>query len=424
MDKIAAFVQEHIADDTAKLILSRSKWPEIDMDLAVACIESRKKLKNKVQDWFCRPELIFPVRLSAEQCSSSATAAYKARFAASIGGKGFRIADLTGGLGVDSWYFSQYASQVLYNEMQEVLCKAAIHNFKSLNTENINVSNLKIEPESESLHQILTDFRPDIVFMDPARRSETGKKVFLIEDCTPDVLTLRSDIFSHCRHILLKLSPMADITMACSRLGATCREVHVVAYGGECKELLIWMDREWRGDYSITAVEISRQVQNDSIATLSSHDVSLSSHDVSLSSRARPQAESRDLLTNPTTPIYLFEPGKALMKAGFFDLIRDYFCIEKLGISTHYYLTDSEEKVSELQKFGKVYEIISCHPLDKRSMKSVGKEYPHSEVTARNIPMESDALRKKLGVTSGNDAHIFGLKSDKSGNLLLVTHRI
>mgnify|MGYP002513575407 CR=1 FL=1 len=78
MDKIAAFVQEHIADDTAKLILSRSKWPEIDMDLAVACIESRKKLKNKVQDWFCRPELIFPVRLSAEQCSSSATAAYKA----------------------------------------------------------------------------------------------------------------------------------------------------------------------------------------------------------------------------------------------------------------------------------------------------------------------------------------------------------
>ena len=111
------------------------------------------------------------------------------------------------------------------------------------------------------------------------------------------------------------------------------------------------------------------------------------------------------------------------MKAGFFDLIRDYFCIEKLGISTHYYLTDSEEKVSELQKFGKVYEIISCHPLDKRSMKSVGKEYPHSEVTARNIPMESDALRKKLGVTSGDDAHIFGLKSDKSGNLLLVTRR-
>ena len=93
MEKIAAFVQEHLADETAKLILSRTKWPEIDMDLAVACIESRRKLKNKVQDWYNRPELIFPARLSAEQCSSSATATYKSRLASKIGGKEFKIAE-------------------------------------------------------------------------------------------------------------------------------------------------------------------------------------------------------------------------------------------------------------------------------------------------------------------------------------------
>lgn len=409
MEKIAAFVQEHLADDTAKLILSRSKWPEIDMDLAVACIESRRKLKNKVQDWYCRPELIFPARLSAEQCSSSATATYKARFASEIGSEGFRIADLTGGLGVDSWYFSKYASQVLYNEMQESLCIAAKHNFKSLSAENITVSNLRIEPASERMHEILTEFKPDIIFMDPARRSETGKKVFLIEDCSPDVLTLRSDIFSHCRHILLKLSPMADITMVCTRLGSTCREVRVVAYGSECKELLIWMDREWNGDYEVKAVELPADYP--------------AGKEAEFTFKASDEKAAKITFATPESTCYLFEPGKAMMKSGCFNLISERLELAKLGVSTHYYITSDPDKASALRQLGKVFEVISCQPLDKRSIKSVGKDYPHAEVTARNIPMESDTLRKKLGVTSGDDAHIFGLKSDKSGNLLLVTKR-
>ena len=421
MKDIAGFVQEHICDDTARLILNRSKWPEIDMDLAVASIECRRKLKNKVQEWHDHPGLVFPMRLSAEQCSSSATAKYKAELAASIAGSQMRLADLTGGLGVDSWFFSKYASHVLYNDMQETLCKAAKYNFKELDAKNINVSNIEIQADSSDLDKLLSGFKPDIVFMDPARRGEGGKKVFLIEDCTPDVLTLRKDIFSHTRHILIKLSPMADISMVCSRLGPTCREVHVVAYGGECKELLIWMDREWNGEYCITAVEISRLAslaRNDSIATLSSKDTSLSSRNTFLSSRdtlLSSRAQSRDL--------FLFEPGKALMKAGFFDLISDHFGVHKMGVSTHYYVTDDKSKLEDLEKFGKVYNIISIQPLDKRTIKAAGKEYPHSEVTARNIPMDTETLRKKLGVTSGDDAHIFGLKSDSLGNLLIIGKR-
>ena len=435
MKDIAGFVQEHICDDTARLILNRSKWPEIDMDLAVASIECRRKLKNKVQEWHDHPGLVFPVRLSAEQCSSSATAKYKAELAASIAGSQMRLADLTGGLGVDSWFFSKYASHVLYNDMQETLCKAAKYNFKELDAKNINVSNIVIQADSSDLNKLLSGFKPDIVFMDPARRGEGGKKVFLIEDCTPDVLTLRKDIFSHTRHILIKLSPMADISMVCSRLGPTCREVHVVAYGGECKELLIWMDREWNGEYSITAVEISRPAslaRNDSIATLSSKDTSLSSRntfllsrDTSLSSRDT-LLSSRDTLLSSraqSRDLFLFEPGKALMKAGFFDLISDHFGVHKMGVSTHYYVTDDKSKLEDLEKFGKVYNIISIQPLDKRTIKAAGKEYPHSEVTARNIPMDTETLRKKLGVTSGDDAHIFGLKSDSLGNLLIIGKR-
>ena len=421
MEKLTAFVQEHIADDLTRLVLDRKKWPDIDLDLAVSCIQSRRKLKDKVHDWYMNPELIFPVSLSAEQCSSTATGIYKAELALNIAGNiPFRLADLTGGLGVDSWYFSQKASQVWYHEMQEKLCTAAKHNFQKLNAENIFVRNMISTPET--IEEIISDARPDIVYMDPARRGEGGKKVFLIEECTPDVLTLKEQIFKHCRHILIKLSPMADITMVCSRLGSACREVHVVAYGGECKELLIWMDREWNREYSITAVEISRLAslaRNDSISTLSSKDTPPSSRDTLLSSRdtlLSSRAQSRDL--------FLFEPGKALMKAGFFDLIRDYFGIEKMGVSTHYYLTDDESKVDDLKKFGKVYSIISIQPLDKRTIKAAGAAYPRAEVTARNIPMDTETLRKKLGVSSGDDAHIFGLKSDSLGNLLIIGNRI
>ena len=123
MKKIAAFVQEHLKDDTARLILNKAKWPGINIDLAVSCIESRSKLKNKVQDWYDNPELVFPVRLSAEQCSSSATGHYKAALAGRIAkaenqeDRRWKLADLTGGLGVDSWFFSMKADKVLYNEI-------------------------------------------------------------------------------------------------------------------------------------------------------------------------------------------------------------------------------------------------------------------------------------------------------------------
>lgn len=396
------------------------------MDLAVSCIQSRRKLKGKVQEWFSNPELIFPVGLSAEQCSSTATGIYKSGLALKIAdGEPFRLADLTGGLGVDSWYFSKKAEQVWYHEMQEKLCTAAEHNFQKLNAENIIVRNIISTPET--IDGILSEARPDIVYMDPARRGEGGKKVFLIEECTPDVLTLKEQIFRHCRHILLKLSPMADITMACSRLGTTCREVHIVATGGECKELLIWMDREWSGEYTITAVELPSDYPDMSPATFSfsgsEEKIATSStrprNDVMLSSRAESslssRAESRDL--------FLFEPGKALMKAGCFNMIANRFGLCKLGVSTHYYVTESPDKADELKPYGKVYMILSVQPLDKRSIKAAGAAYPRAEVTARNIPMDTETLRKKLGVASGDDAHIFGLKSDNVGNLLLITRR-
>lgn len=419
MIKLAEFVSHHLSDDTAKLILDKGKWPEIDISLAVNCIESRRKLRGKVQEWYDDPRLIFPARLSAEQCSSSATARYKAGLAerivissSGLDKNKWKIADLTGGLGVDAWFFSKAASEVLYNEMQTCLCKAAEYNFQVTGAVNIKISNYRItsaechDAEGISPEKLLSDFKPDIIYMDPARRGEGGRKVFLIEDCTPDVLTLKYELFRTTRHLLIKLSPMADISMVCDRLGSNCREVHVVASGGECKELLVWMDREWRGPYEIVAVELS----NDS----------------AISEFRFFPAQEHAAVPAPAEKVegWIFEPGKALMKAGAFNLTGSRFGLTKLGISTHYYITENKSTAETLKSYGKVFAITNCFSLDKRSMKEIGKSYPKAEVTARNIPITSEDLRKKIGCASGGDTHIFGLRSDLKGNILIIGKRI
>ena len=454
MERLTEFVIKHLNDDTSRLILDRGKYPGIDIDLAVSCIESRRKLRGKVQEWYEKEGMIFPLKLSAEQCSSSATGKYKAELAERIvkgfldslrslemteeqsasGNREWTIADLTGGLGVDSWFFSQKASKVIYCEMQEALCKAATHNYKILNAENIIVNNLTITSESCAM---LAEHAPDIIYMDPARRGEGGKKVFLIEDCTPDVLGLKEELFKISRHLLIKLSPMADITMVCDRLGDTCREVHVVATGGECKELLIWMDREWHDEATIHAVELNSNTPTFAFTFRQSEEkqnVIAPKEGWHLGGigifpppgRGRGPLEewegANGALCHPDA--YIFEPGKALMKAAPYNLIASRFGISKLGKSTHYYVVDSAEKAEELKQYGKVFAIKEWLSLDKRNIKEVGKKYPKAEVTARNIPMDTDTLRKKLGVTSGDDAHIFGLKSDTEGNLLIVADRV
>ena len=407
MKQLTDFVQEHLGEDTSKLLLKRNKWPEIDMNLAVSCIESRNKLRNKVQEWYSNPELVFPIALSAEQCSSTATGIYKARIAAEIAPNAV-IADLTGGLGVDTWFFSKTASKVCYHEMQEVLCKAATHNFNALEANNITVRN--IITSVETIDDIISAANPDIVFMDPARRSESGKKVFLLEDCTPDVLKLTEPIFKHCRHILLKLSPMADITMLHTRLGKECREIHIVAYKGDCKEILIWMDREWNQECILKAIELPS-------------DYPAVEPEAFIFSTEEEKLAAVSYKMDKDMPGWLFEPGKAMMKAGCFNLIASRFGLIKLGQSTHYYLTDDQQKAESLKAYGKVFQIKEISPLDKRNIKAAAAAYPKSEVTARNIPMDTETFRKKLGVTSGDDAHIFGLKSDLLGNLILITQR-
>ena len=191
------------------------------------------------------------------------------------------------------------------------------------------------------------------------------------------------------------------------------------------------MDREWDDEAAIISVEIQSQTLSRHPFfrfTVSEEKVVQPTYDGRLTSPKLKEGCQKGGIDMPPPargyPCCLFEPGKALMKAAPFNLIASRFGICKLGRSTHYYMTDNPEKAEELKRYGKVFRIVECLPLDKRNIKEIGKRYPKAEVTARNIPMDTDTLRKKLGVTSGDDAHIFGLKSDAEGNLLIIAYRI
>lgn len=470
MDSFEKFIVENGNADTVRLVMACKEWPvpedaelaELDAkSLAVNTIEGRRRLRKKLPEWVACTGLVYPSSLCAEQCSSSDTARYKASIvqrifneyvgtvASMVGDtcrttgsatvnkmvtepaevtigtrKTGRIADLTGGLGVDSWAFSEVAEEVLYNEMNPALAAAARHNFKALGVTNIFIKNS--EATSDSLKDIFGDFRPDVIFLDPARRDSAGKKVFLLEDCSPDVLKILPELFGISRFVLLKLSPMADITMAVERLDRTyeeylekasgkgwngqwVREVHVVASGGECKELLILLDGEWNEGYSLTCREDGK----------------------TLTFKPEEITKAKTGYPDSTFARIIFEPGKSLTKAGVSNAICERFGLVKLARFTHLYTiseplsdSESEQRTAPLKDFGKVFYVKEILPLNKSSMKDVGKRYPHSEVSAKNIPMSSDELRTRLKVKSGDDAHIFGVRIEtpyNEDNYLIVT---
>ena len=373
----------------------------------------RQRLQAKVPEWAgVLPELQLPARLNVEQCSSSAAARYKAELAARIlqgaNGSGLaspatgRIADLTGGLGVDAWAFSAAAEDVLYNEMDPALCEAVQANFVLLGVRNVVFRNAEVRPGI--IREILGGFRPDLIYLDPARRSATGRKVFLLEDCRPDLIGLQDELFSVCPQLLVKLSPMADITLLRRRLKGV-REVHIVSVDGECKELLLQLSAGEEETCQLTVTELSK-----------SGTATLRFGPADKETRC-PGLESASLREGN----WLFEPGAALLKSACHDAACHRAGLRKLAPSTHLYIADSPD--AALAGFGRFRQILDILPLDRHAMKEAGKRYPAAGVTARNIPMHSDELARRLGIRSGGSAHIYGTTVQEASErrVLIVT---
>ena len=408
------FILAHADDDCDRLLLSKEKWPDIDVRAAVNCIISRRKLKGKLPSWWAKEELFYPNTLSAEQCSGEEAAALKAGIALGKEHRTPRIADLTGGLGVDSWSFARAGAEVLYNEMNTEIYGAAQHNLPLLGVKAVFRN---CELRQDNVGEILGDFRPDLIYLDPARRSAGGSKVFRLGDCSPDLSTLLKPLLERAPRILAKLSPMADISRLLKELedaaGYPCvSRIHIIGSGGECKELLVEAGREAEYNPTISVHDRGRcfsfciEEERNAIA------VAASLPELQAAASAASSGEESRLL--------LFEPGSALMKAGPFKLL----CREgmkKAGRSTQLYFTENRN----LEGLGKYFRILELMPLDKRSMKAAATSCPKAGVSARNIPMGSDELRRRLGIKDGDRNHIFGIRCDfsdaPSGNYLLLT---
>ena len=397
-DAFFEFVNRHFDDDTDRLLLNKGKWPDIDVELAVSTINSKKKLKTKVPQLYQCPGFVCPLELAAEQCSSEVTAIRKASIIKSLGIE--RVADLTGGLGVDSMAFSKIAEKVLYNEMRENLFEAVKNNFSQIGISNVEFSNKEIT--TETIKGILEEFAPDLVYMDPARRAATGSKVFKLEDCSPDILKLKDIILDSCRYLVAKLSPMADISKVCSELGPHCKEVVISGFQGECKELLVIMDISFNGEYTVSVAD--------------------EGSDFSFRPSEERQAEAffphsqEDIIGAE----YLYEPSKCILKSGGFNTVSERFRIMKPDISTHIYLG----KGKPAENFpGKTFKIEECLPFCGKTLKELSKRGLSGDVTARNLPIKSEELKARLKISSGNSLHIFAIGCGKSGNHIFICRK-
>ncbi|MBO7510522.1 MAG: hypothetical protein J6T35_04990, partial [Bacteroidales bacterium] len=270
---------------------------------------------------------------------------------------------------------------------------------------------------------ILGDFEPDLIFLDPARRSEAGAKVFRLEDCSPNILELKDDLLARCPHLLLKLSPMADISAIAQALGTGVKQVYLIGSEGECKEMLVALDREHEGPYRIVVHEEDGEFSF------------FPEEEKALAPVLPPSLESlpsgSGLLSEDGL---LFEPGKALMKSGAFKLIARRYGLYQLAPDTHIYAVPAGQEPPH--GLGKCYRIVSREPMRSSSLESFKKNWPPMDVTARNIPLTSETLRQRLWGKNakgnrqkpGERYHLFALACEdaqgRSARLLFLTQRM
>ena len=376
------FVLEHEDDEPERLLLSAARWPQVDVRRAARIIAARRKLRDKVPAWYAVPALDYPASLPLEQCSSEETARYKQAFVPAGG----RVADLTGGLGVDSWAMSALAARVDYCERDATLCAAARHNFPMLGADNIAVH------EGDGIAWLEQDTAGfDLIYLDPARRGKAAQRVYDIADCEPNLLAIKEILLQHAPLVLAKISPMADISRTLKQL-PEIRELHIVAAGGEVKELLLLLGKPQPASPLIVAAEggirFSFHPEEEPAATVR-------------------YAERMGQ--------YLLQPAKALRKAGAFRLLSQRYDVAKLAPSTQLYTADAP--VAGFP--GKCFTVEEVIPWNKAAVQDLRRRFDRLELTALNFPLATDALRQRLGIPGGGTHHLFATTIDKSKILIL-----
>ncbi len=403
------FINEHKNANTHSLLLSAKKYQGIDVALCVKCIEARKKIEKKIPDWYNNPALVYPISLSVEQSSSQVTALYKQQLILRTLGKDkFATADLTGGMGIDSYFISQIATQHFYTERNLELCRAAGYNFSQLKANNISIINSSISPDCKEIFSRFKDANVKLIYIDPARRSNTGSKVVSIKDYEPNILELLEPLFDISQYLLIKVSPMEDIKLNLELLPNT-EQVHILSLDNECKELLFLLNRDHsqEDEPTITAINLTSSDYSSPTLLLDKEPFNFLI--------SEENSSTATLTSNPKG--YIYEPNKALIKSGAYKLISQRYGLSKLASSTHIYA--SEQLLPNFS--GKIFEIEQVIDFNKRALKELAKRIPQASIVARNFPIDTNAIKQLSGIKDGGTKHILAVTLSNGNKVIIVT---
>ena len=364
------------------LALQRNKYKHLsdaEWHWFLQQIEGRERTADKLPTFASIPDWWYPVRLSCEQCSSELTARYKASLLSPLAlgeGKEERFLDLTGGYGVDTYFLSEQFSHTDYVEQNEELCRIAAHNFALSQKSKVERQKLSIAIHNTTAEDFLLsspcgEAGWGLIFLDPARRDSHGSKVFRLEDCTPNVVELLPTLLAHSKRLLIKLSPMLDLTQAVTCLSQVNWDIHIVAIKNEVKEVLLLSG----GTGQITTINLAQKDQAFVFTREEEQHCGLDIRDGKLAN-------------------YLYEPNAAILKAGAYKLVAQRFGLHKLDVNTHLYT--SRQFIENFP--GRVWRIT-----EKQNLKQ-------ANVLTRNYPLTPEQLKKKLHLRDGGTAFVIGCR--------------
>ena len=358
-----------------ELALQRNKYKHLSDEewrWFLQQVEGRERTADKLPTFAVIDDWWYPVRLSCEQCSSELTARYKAQLLSTFNFQLSTLLDLTAGYGVDTYFLSEQFAHTDYVEQNAELCRIAEHNFSLIdNRKSIIVHNTTAEEFIASAGEY------DLIFADPARRDAHGGKVFKLTDCTPNIVELLPELLKHSKQLMLKLSPMLDISQAIKELSVFSLQwsVYVVAVKNEVKEVLLLSG----GKGTITAIDLA-EPEKAFVFTR--------------------EEEQEALYTIHHTPYtYLYEPSASILKAGAYKLVAQRFGLQKLDVNTHLYASDQL-----VENFpGRVWKI-------KSKIENQKSKIEQANVLVRNYPLTPEQLKKKLHLRDGGTGYVIGCR--------------
>jgi precorrin-6B methylase 2 len=382
--EVQDFIHKNLKTDLQKLILKGSPFSKISIQELATQIEGKNRAEKKLPTWVNTSGIIFPPKLNLEQASSEIAAKYKA----TLIGKG-DLADLTGGFGVDDYYFATKAKQVYHCEMNPQLSNLVKHNATVL-----GIKNMKCIP-GDSKDFLLKQEKIETIYIDPSRRAQSSR-VFLFKDCEPNVINHLALYLKKAKKIIIKAAPMLDITAGINELKSVS-EVHIVSINNECKELLFVLEKT---EYKEPKIFCALLHQN--------------------SAKVYPFSSTEEralVITSSKLKNYLYEPDAAILKAGFFKSVGEQFKVNKIHPNTHLYTSE----LPILDFPGKVFKIIKSINFNDFTTSKTTKK---ANVVTRNFNLKPEELKKKFKIADGGNDYLFFTTNYKDQKIVVQAERI